>query len=69
MKNWLNILFYKYRKSSINPPGRLILISDKFEGVGLIETATYLRGGLVSVLHKDLECKVEKLKYKKLEVM
>ena len=24
---------------------------------------------LVSVLHKELECKVDKLKYKKLEVM
>ena len=64
--------------------GRLtILISDKFEraegGRGrLIEMGTYLRGGggllnlatmVVSVLHKDLECKVEKLKNKKLEVM
>ena len=36
----------------------------------------HLRGGgsayskkMVSVLHKELECKVEKLKYRKLEVM
>ena len=78
-------MFYKYRKYSIYPLGRLIiLISDNFEraegGRGrLIETGTYLRGGgggllnlatmVVSVLHKDLECKVEKLKNKKLEVM
>jgi len=44
---------------------------------GLIETGNLLeRGGLfnlakmvVSALHKKLECKVEKLKYKKLEVI
>ena len=34
-------------------------------GGGLLNLATMV----VSVLHKDLECKVEKLKYKKLEVM
>ena len=52
----------EYRNSSITPPGGLF-ISSPFEGGG---------GGLfnfeltrVSVLHKELEYKVEKLKYKK----
>ena len=77
-------MFYKYRKYSIYPLGRLIiLISDKFEraeggggalnrdgdlskgGGGLLNLATMV----VSVLPKDLECKEEKLKNKKLEVM
>ena len=55
-----------------------LLISRPFEG-GLIETGgrAYLRGGggglfnlekmMVLVLHKELEYKVEKLKYKKVE--
>ena len=44
------------------------------------DEGAYLRGGgggsffnlvktVVSVFHKDLECQVEKLKYKKVEVM
>ena len=48
-----------------------LIISNTFEGGGLIET-----GGLynlakkaVSVLHKQLEYKVGKFKYKKLKVM
>ena len=52
----------EYRNSSIKPPGGLF-ISSPFEGWG--------GGGLfnfeltrVSVLHKELEYKVEKLKYK-----
>ena len=57
-----------YRKSSINLPGGLI-ISSPFEE-GLIETGgLFEMGGLlnlktamVSVLHKELDCKVEKLK-------
>ena len=52
------------------------MILDLFEG-GIIETRGLIgEGGLfnlvkmvVSVFHKDLECKVEKLKYKKLKVM
>ena len=44
---------------------------------GLIEIGGYLRDGglfnveetMVSLLHKELEYKVEKLKYKRLEVM
>ena len=64
-------MLVNYRKSSIKSPGGLF-ISSPFErrldrDGGLIE-----RGGLfnskttmVSVLHKELECKVEKLKYKK----
>ena len=50
------------------------MILDLFEG-GIIETRGLIgEGGLfnlvkmvVSVFHKDLECKVEKLKYKKLK--
>ena len=51
-------------------------ISNTFEGVGGDRGFTWDEGGLfdfaeteVSVLHKELECKVEKLKYTKLEVI
>ena len=59
----------KYRKSSIKPPGGLF-ISNTFEG-GLMETRALvnLAKTTVLVLLKELEYKVEKLKYKKLEVM
>ena len=67
-----------YRKSSIMPPGGLF-ISNTFEGGGgLIETGgLFFRGKglfnlgktMISVPYKELEDKVEKLKYKKLEVM
>ena len=49
-----------------------------FEGCGLIETEGPIGKGalifnlvkmVVSALHRELECKVEKLKYKKFEVM
>ena len=57
---------WKYHKSSFKPPGGIIYFKPIW-GRCLIET-----GGLfnwekkmVSVLHKDLEYKVEKLKYKK----
>ena len=71
---------HEYRKlSSIyhHPPPRELLISNTFEE-RLIETRRlFERGGrlfnlakmVVSVLHKELQCKVEKLKYKALEVM
>ena len=45
-----------YCKSSINSPGGLI-----WEGEGLFNLETTM----VSVLYKELENKVEKLKYKK----
>ena len=62
-----------YRKSSIKPPGGIIYFKPIWGGGGLIETGgLFKRGGLfnlkttmVSVLHKELDCKVEKLKYKK----
>ena len=68
-----------YRKSSINPLGGLF-VSSTFEGGGgggLLETEGFLEGGglfnlakmVVLALHKELERKVEKLKYKKLKVM
>ena len=61
----------EYRKSSINPPPRGLLVSTPFEGGGaLTETGGLfnLEQTMISVPHKELEYKVEKLKYKKLEV-
>ena len=70
-----------YRKSSVKPSpppgGGGLFISNTFEGV-LTETGAYLRGRgglfdlaktMVSVLHKELEYKVENFSNKKLEVM
>ena len=54
-----------YRKSSIYPPGGLIYFKHIWGGGGVGEEAYTM----VSVLHKELEYKVKKLKYKKLEVM
>ena len=53
----------EYRNSSIKPPGGLF-ISSRFEvgGGGGLFNFELTR---VSVLHKELEYKVEKLKYKK----
>ena len=62
------------RKSSINPHwgGGLIYFKPIWggEGGGLIETGGLfnLEKTMVSVLHKELEYEVEKLKYKKIEV-
>ena len=56
-----------YRKSSIKPPGGLIYFKPIWGGVlnrnggGLFN----LEKTMVSVLHKELEYKVEKLKCKK----
>ena len=58
-------------KSSIKPPpppGGLI-ISNTFQGGGGLIWGRDLTKTMVSVLHKKLECKVEKFKYKKLEVV
>ena len=62
-----------YRKSSIKPPGGGLFISSPFEG-GLNRDGGLIweeGGGLfnlkttmVSVLHKEQDCKMEKLKYK-----
>ena len=52
--------------------GDYYFISNIFEGGGaLIEMGGLfnLAKKMVSILHKELECIVEKLKYKKLEVM
>ena len=62
-------LVNKFRKSSINPPppgGGACLFQTHLRG-GLIETGglTNLAKMMVSVLHKELEYRVEKLKYKK----
>ena len=66
-------LVNKFRKSSINLPrggGGACLFQTHLRG-GLIETGglTNLAKTMVSVLHKELEYKVEKLKYKKLEII
>ena len=58
----------EHRKSSRKPPGGAFLIFQahlREGGVGLFN----LEKTMVLVLHKELEHKVEKLKYKKLEVM
>ena len=57
----------KSHKSSIKFPPEGGLISNTFVGGGggLFNLATTT----VSVLHKELECRVEKLKYEKLEIM
>ena len=51
--------------------GDYYFISNIFEVGALIEMGGLfnLAKKMVSVFHKELECKVEKLKYKKLEVM
>ena len=64
---------FSYRKSSIKPPPGGLFISSPFEGEGLIGDGGLnifnLETTMVSVLHKELEYKEEKLKYRKLEVM
>ena len=57
---------FKYRKSSIKPIGGSYLFQAHLRR-GLIETGggLLLEKTMVSVLHKELEYKVEKLKYKK----
>ena len=60
-----------YHKSSIKSGGAY-LFQTQFRGVGgLIEMGSLfnLAKNMVSVLHKELEYKVEKGKYRKLEVM
>ena len=57
-----------YRKSSIKPLGGLFILN--IEGGGYLRKGLFnLTNKMVPVLHKEQECKVEKLKYKKLEVM
>ena len=53
----------EYRNSSIKPPGGLF-ISSPFEGWGGGGGLFNFELTRVSVLHKELEYKVEKLKYK-----
>ena len=52
----------EYRNSSIKPPGGLFISSPFEVGGGGLFNFELTR---VSVLHKELEYKVEKLKYKK----
>ena len=62
------LIYFQYRKSSIKPPGGLIYFKSiwgeafiKIEMGGLFN----LEMTMVSVLHKEVEYKVEKLKYKR----
>ena len=68
------ILLNRYRKSSIKPPGGAYLFEAYLRGLIDRDRGGYLRGGvclfnlektMVSVLHKELEYKVKKLKNKK----
>ena len=64
----------QYRKSSIKsppPPGGAYLFQTHLRDGGLIKTGGLfnLAKTMISVLHKELQYKVEMLKYKKLEVM
>ena len=66
-----NSLIEVHPKSSIKPPGGLF-ISNAMEGELKRDGGAYLMyiaKTMVSVLHKELSYKVEKLKFKKLEVM
>ena len=63
----------RYRKSSIKPPQGAYLFQAHLRG-GLIDWGLTSEGGgglfnlkttMVPVLHKELDCKVEKLMYKK----
>ena len=59
---------------TVNPllsPPRGLVISNTFEGGGLFDRAGLfnLANKMVSVLHKEQECKVEKFKYRRMEVM
>ena len=69
-----------YHKSSVKLPGQggggrgdggLLFYFKNIWGGALIEMGALfnLAKKMVSILHKELEYKVEKLKYKKLEVM
>ena len=67
MKDVKNEEDLTYRKSSITPPRGLIYFKPIWGGGGLIETGGLfnLEKTVVSVLHKELEYKVEELKNKK----
>ena len=58
LMNWATLTCWQ-------PKANLFLNGVFFEKGGL----SHLAKMVVSVLHKELECKVEKLKYKKLEFM
>ena len=69
-------VFFSYRKSSIKPPpppGGGLFISKPLEGEELNRDGALnifnLETTMLSVLHKELDYKVEKLKYNKLGVM
>ena len=67
MKDVKNQEELTYRKSPIKPPGGLTYFKPIWGGGWLIETGGLfnLEKTVVSVLHKELEYKVEKLKNKK----
>ena len=60
-----------YRKSYIKPRGEGLIYIKPISGGAYLRRRSLcnLETTMVSVLHKELEYKVEKLKYKKLDVM
>ena len=60
-----------HRKSYIKPRGGGLIYFKSISGEAYLRRRSLcsLETTMVSVLHKELECNVEKLKYKKLEVM
>ena len=69
--NSLRLSEVYYRKSYIKPRGERLIYFKSIWGAAYLRRRSLwnLETTMVSVLHKELECKVEKLKYKKLEVM
>ena len=69
--NSLRLSEVYYRKSYIKPRGEGLIYFKSIWGAAYLRRRSLLNleTTMVSVLHKELECKVEKLKYKKLEVM
>ena len=79
--HWVPLKFARYNEVSLyrgffyivnpllSPPPRNLFISNPFEGEGLNRDGGFnifnLETTMASVLHKELEYKVEKLKYSK----
>ena len=69
--NSLRLSEVYYRKSYIYPRGEGLIYFKPISGGAYFRRRSLcnLETTMVSVLHKELEYKVEKLKYKKLDVM
>ena len=58
----MGTFFVTYRKSSIKPSGGAYLFQAHFRGLNRDGGLIYLEKTMMSVLHKELEYKVEELK-------